>query len=402
MRHHTQFRILALEPDAERGENLKRLVRERVDAEVTVATSAASAIAALNGRLPDLILTSALALPADDEQLLSHLKQLGDAKDLPILTVPPAVQIDEPKPTRVSFSFLKRRRAPSIPPYDPEVVGRRIAEAVARARAKNLNRLDTPPWESSSLPGYVTRGAVGPQLPHEDVRSLTLVRPSGRRRDRAPRWTPADVPWFSSVQTASGIRLDLLNISRSGLLAESPSRFMPDSLSELHLLGYGRSIIVPARLVRSEVAEVNNLGVKYRTAVVFNHRLDLILEKHYGVPRSEFAIPKALSDLLTRALEAAGGGQSAEARALFEQGLRELVPAREIQLRSVPAPGETGESVYFTVPTDEASQPILQVTFEPDYEPGEEEMSLLKAAASVAATMLKSDKHSTLVLNNAW
>jgi hypothetical protein len=372
-----------------------------VDAEVIVAASFTSAIAALNGQIPDLILTSALAHPADDEQLLSHVRQLGDARDLPILTVPPVVQLDEPEPSRAPFSFLRRRRAPAIPPYDPEVVGRRIAEAVARERARHRNRVDTPPWErSASSDG--ANGAVHPQLPREDVRSFTLIRPMGKRRDRAQRWAPADVPWFSGVQTPSGLRLELLNISRSGLLVESPSKFMPDSLSELHLLGYGRNIIVPSRLVRSEVSEVNNLGVKYRTAVVFNHRLDLILEKHYGVPRSEFATPRVLTDLLTRALDASEGGQFVKARALFEEGLRELVPARAIQIMSVPAPVEEGEAVYFTVPTDDASQPILQVTFAPDYEPAEEELSLLKAAASVAATMLKSERHPKIVLNNVW
>ena len=72
------------------------------------------------------------------------------------------------------------------------------------------------------------------------------------------------------------------------------------------------------------------------------------------------------------------------ARALFEQGLRELVPAREIQIRSGPAPAGEGEAVYFTVPTDDRSQPILQVTFDPDYEPSADELSLLKAAASLA------------------
>jgi hypothetical protein len=69
---------------------------------------------------------------------------------------------------------------------------------------------------------------------------------------------------------------------------------------------------------------------------------------------------------------------------------------------SVPAPVEEGEAVYFTVPTDDESQPILQVTFAPDYEPGERELSLLKAAASVAATMLKSERHSKILLNNVW
>ena len=76
--------------------------------------------------------------------------------------------------------------------------------------------------------------------------------------------------------------------------------------------------------------------------------------------------------------------------------------ARDIQIRTTPAPCHDGETVYFTVPTGSDAQPVLQVTFEPDYQPAREELSLLKAAASVAAVVLQYGDPRSLVACNAW
>jgi hypothetical protein len=232
--------------------------------------------------------------------------------------------------------------------------------------------------------------------------SLVLARPASRRRDRAQRWAPGDVPWFGGVQTPWGLRLDLLNISTTGLLVESASKFMAGSFSELHLVGSGRSLIVPARLVRSEVSEVNSRGVKYQTAAVFDGRLDLMLEQYHGVPRTEFATPRVLVDLLRRATAGAEIGRAGDPRHLFEEGLRQLVRAREIRIQPVPSAPQTGEAVYFTVPTRDESRPVLQVSFEPDYEPAEEELSLLRIAASLAAKVLDAEPPSLRASRNAW
>jgi len=51
-------RIIALEPDPERGRRLKELIRERVDAEVIVVHSWDDAPAAMSSHLPDVILIS--------------------------------------------------------------------------------------------------------------------------------------------------------------------------------------------------------------------------------------------------------------------------------------------------------------------------------------------------------
>jgi hypothetical protein len=95
-----------------------------------------------------------------------------------------------------------------------------------------------------------------------------------------------------------------------------------------------------------------------------------------------------------------GRGRDAVAvRATFEQGLRRLVPAREIRIREAPiAPIDGTESIYFTVPDGGASRSILQATFEPNYEPAADEFTLLKAAASAAAIVLLYERRPLMAL----
>jgi len=86
-------RILAIEPDATRRVTLGRLVNEHLGVEVVLAASAGDALLTLVDVPPDVILTSTL-LPADeDEQLNAHLRAAPDLDHLPVLTIPPVVEI---------------------------------------------------------------------------------------------------------------------------------------------------------------------------------------------------------------------------------------------------------------------------------------------------------------------
>ena len=98
-------RILAIEPDATRRVTLGRLVNEHLGVEVVLAASAGDALLTLVDVPPDVILTSTL-LPADeDEQLNAHLRAAPDLDHLPVLTIPPVVEIAN-QPGRQSGSGL--------------------------------------------------------------------------------------------------------------------------------------------------------------------------------------------------------------------------------------------------------------------------------------------------------
>jgi hypothetical protein len=216
------------------------------------------------------------------------------------------------------------------------------------------------------------------------------LRPVAARPQRARRWAPADLPWLSRVQTAWGLQVRVLNISGSGMLVESSSKLAPGSSTEFSLCGPETEIVMPARVVRSEVAAVDCRGVKYQTAAVFDRGLDHLFREGPELPTGLWATPQALADLLVRvSVEIGRGRDAAVVRSTFEQGLRRLVPAREIRIREVPMPPIDGtDSIYFTVPDGGASHWILQATFEPDYEPAADEFTLLKAAAAATAIVL--------------
>jgi hypothetical protein len=103
----------------------------------------------------------------------------------------------------------------------------------------------------------------------------SIVRePVDRRRPRAERRERGDVPWLSTVKLPWGLDARPLNISSTGLLLESGSKITPGSVAELKLHGPEWQIAIPACFVRSEVALVNGLGVKYRAAAAFENRLE--------------------------------------------------------------------------------------------------------------------------------
>ena len=63
--------VLAIEPDLRQAAIVKRVVKERVQADVVVVDSRDAAIAAINAAVPDVVLVSMLLSPRDEEEILS-------------------------------------------------------------------------------------------------------------------------------------------------------------------------------------------------------------------------------------------------------------------------------------------------------------------------------------------
>lgn len=97
--------------------------------------------------------------------------------------------------------------------------------------------------------------------------------PVDRRRPRAERREHGDVPWLLTVKVPWG-EARPLNISSTGLLLESGSKVTAGSVAELKLCGPEWQIAVTACFVRSDVALVSGLGVKYHLAAAFEKPLE--------------------------------------------------------------------------------------------------------------------------------
>ena len=88
-------------------------------------------------------------------------------------------------------------------------------------------------------------------------------------------------------------------------------------------------------------------------------------------------------------VNAACGASRAELRTTFEAGILDLITARDVRLRDVPVvENDDRESIYFTVPTLDASRAVLQVTFNANDAPGLEDFDVLMAAAQASARIL--------------
>jgi hypothetical protein len=218
-----------------------------------------------------------------------------------------------------------------------------------------------------------------------------------------------DLPSRCTLTTPAGFIVRMVNVSESGVLFESPLKFTRDAETSLSLFSPQATLVLPARIVRSEVATVNGLGVTYQTAAQFGEALDLMKKvapaepalEPAAVPAEIVTAPASLADLLVRITTELYQHQRGDAaRAAFEAGLRQLVPACEIRLcdRLVHR-SDGGDSIYFAVPG--ASGVMVQATFDPGHEPTAEDFKLLRAAAAMASVIVHGETHSLLVRRTA-
>jgi hypothetical protein len=220
------------------------------------------------------------------------------------------------------------------------------------------------------------------------------VLPAKPTTTRAHRWTPAELPWVCSVQTPIGLDARVINVSRSGILIETGSKLPTGSIATVHLNGMGTALVVPAHVIRSEVASVEVAGVKYWIAAAFNGRLDPLPEDSVlAAPAALAAAPATLAELLARvATEVDRGRQVTDLQEMFEEGVRQLASAHDVKIRETPAPTTDRESIYFRVPSPSGSRAVLQVIFEPGHRPQASDLVLMKAAAAAAGLVLSDER----------
>jgi CheY-like chemotaxis protein len=401
-------RILAIEPDPPRAEALRDLISERVGAECEIVTTGRDAIPSIDLRLPDLILTSIFLPPREAAELNAHLQKLPGAAHVQVITLPYLVDVEDGRHgTSKVLRFLKRR-SPLARPVDPRIVGEQIEAYLEQAQALSIRPssravrsarpepFDSPvmpprsgPFDSPVMSARSGHAAGDAEARVFAARVHKLGRAYASDRRRARRRSAGELPWLWTVKLPSGTNVTVVDISSQGVLLETASKITPGTAIDLRVIGQDTNVCVPARMMRTEVAAVDPMGVRYRVAAAFVSSLDIRgLEAQ---PVAGPVRPTALADLFARVLrEVDQGFDAAALRSSFEQGLRRLLPVQAVQIRETPIiPSEGSESVYFTVPSTSGSQSILQAIFEPDYQPSALEFRLLKAAASLAAAVLE-------------
>ena len=393
-------RIIAIESDPKRRRLLAMLVREHVKAELKIADSVTTAIGLVNEKTPDLIIAPALLSPRDEDALMAHLRGL-DAPYVQLLTVPALDMLsDTPRREPRRFTgWLSRRPAPLAPQYDRAMVGGQIVDALTRAGAARdeyvellAHRAELEEFARSRGTALAVISSLDTSLRNatsEDVRRVTAALHDGEDRRIARRRALGELPWLSKVKLGDDLDVSLINISTTGILFESGAKFSPGTTARVQLSGDGANMLVPVRFIRSEIARIDALGVKYHAAAAFDKAIDL------GGPRQAASEPstppEALAQLLASALAQSTAGDPAHVH--FALGIRQLVRAKEVRLTAAGASAAGGrETLYFDVPGDNRARSVLRVTFDRGHDVTAAQFSLLKAAAWLTAAALEFDK----------
>jgi hypothetical protein len=129
--------LLAIEPDARQAACLTALVSAHLTAELALTTSVEEALAALQQRQPDLVLTSS-SLSADDQAELMARLGAGHPHEpgVPTLTIPALAGLPPSLGTRGLLARLRRPRTWRRPQAcDPASFAAQITECLALASA---------------------------------------------------------------------------------------------------------------------------------------------------------------------------------------------------------------------------------------------------------------------------
>ncbi len=265
--------ILAIQPDPQQASALKRALRQLMNVQTAVVDSKDAALAAIDTRVPDLILLDALMAPGDDEHLAACLRALPDAGHVQTIRIPrlqlaPASDAAQPKARWISLAKSRPQLALEC---DPRMFAADVLEYLSRAHGRKM------------------------ELEQKKSREHKLAS----ERRRAPRWRPVEVPWVSAVKLAAGERADLVDISSTGALLRSYDRpqllslknespdFGPRPGLTLHLAS-GEEIHVVGRIIRCQAGSAEDGVPRYDVALRFDESVDLFL------PTAQMLAPESI------------------------------------------------------------------------------------------------------------
>jgi len=214
--------ILALEADPAQTTVIRHVVRDIVQADVTVVDSIERALQTLHAETPDVVLVPALLSPTDEADLLSAIRQLPDAGHVEVLTTP-RFSRSEPQTAQQPRAWLRwgwhQPSANGVPPSrgaedETRLFAERLRWTLQIARERRQpeeDYLSAPEDVMSSAEALVDRPPVVPSAapvsstPAADARSARVLEDDERRQQRRV-FGPFEGCWRGLVDTPVSIR----------------------------------------------------------------------------------------------------------------------------------------------------------------------------------------------------
>lgn len=127
--------ILAIDPDKRQSTQLASLVKAQLQAELVQRATAGEALEALQGRVPDLVLTTSLISPREDAVLATYLRELGPAGAHVQTVTIPLLGTAAPQRARGVLAALRREKPQPamIDGCAPDVFAEQIRQYLATA-----------------------------------------------------------------------------------------------------------------------------------------------------------------------------------------------------------------------------------------------------------------------------
>jgi hypothetical protein len=107
-----------------------------------------------------------------------------------------------------------------------------------------------------------------------------LAHPERREADRRP---PGDGEPLGRIRLRTGREVTVIDVSDSGVLVEGTTRLLPGTHVDAHVITMAGRLLVRSRVIRAWVSALDKDGVRYRTALGFQQRVDTS-DPGYGVP----------------------------------------------------------------------------------------------------------------------
>lgn len=135
-----------------------------------------------------------------------------------------------------------------------------------------------------------------------------------------PRFPAAAVPSIKSVRLSPGEAVQLVNISRTGVLVEGRTRFVPGTRVTVIFDGGFTPAQVKGRIVRCQVSSIHDGSLRYQSGIQFDKKLEAhpgdlkeaLPDGVSGAPPAAAAAPEAAA---APAAKAAAGKQAAAGKA---------------------------------------------------------------------------------------
>jgi hypothetical protein len=90
------------------------------------------------------------------------------------------------------------------------------------------------------------------------------------------RFPASAVPAITSVRLSPGDAVDLVNISKSGVLVEGRTRFVPGTRVTVIFDGGFTPASVKGKVVRCQVSSISGGALRYQSGIQFEKRLEVL------------------------------------------------------------------------------------------------------------------------------